>query len=66
MRKPITREEFARHERMIREALRLSSTHDPDIMNRLAILERQVERLGAPQYRVIRNGIYARRVRKSK
>jgi hypothetical protein len=78
--KSITRKEFARHERMIRDALRLASTHDPDIVkwlqtayDQIAILERQVELLGAVPYRVVRSskighqaGIYAQRVRKKK
>jgi hypothetical protein len=76
--KPITRKEFARHERMIREALRLASTHDPDLVreikdharwlvqlgtelgNRLDVVERQLERIGAPQYRVIHKGLRVR------
>jgi len=72
--KSITRKEFARHERMIREALRLSSHHDPDLVrelkdharwlvqlgtelgNRLDVVEHQLQRLGAPQYRTVRKG----------
>jgi hypothetical protein len=32
--------------------------------DRLEVTERQLQRLGAPQYRKIKNGIYAERVRK--
>jgi hypothetical protein len=34
--------------------------------DRLAMLERQTEILGAPQYRKVRRGMYARCVRKTK
>lgn len=37
------------------DAMQLASSHDPDHEKRLAILERQVERLGAPQYRTVRS-----------
>jgi hypothetical protein len=49
---------FAKQSQDIKNALKLASTHDPDIMKwiteleyRLDIAERQLERLGAPQYR---------------
>ena len=38
------------------DAMMLVSTHDPEHEHRLNILERQTERLGAPQYRVVRKG----------
>ena len=59
-------------ERQVRDALDLASSHDPDITDRINMLERQVERLGAPAYRVYRsskgsfnNGIYVERRRKN-
>lgn len=38
------------------DAMQLVSTHDPDLEQRIAVLERQMQRLGAPQYRVVRKG----------
>lgn len=38
------------------DAMQLASTHDPDLETRISILERQVERIGAPKYRVISKG----------
>ena len=38
----VTQKEFGRHERQIKEALRLASTHDPDLLKRIEFLERQV------------------------
>lgn len=35
-------------------AMQLASTHDPDLEQRIGILERQMERLGVPQYRRVR------------
>ena len=80
MRKPITRKEWNKQVQFAKNCMRLASTHDPDIINwlkciydRVAILERQVELLGAKPYRVARTsnvdhqvGIYAERVRKAK
>jgi hypothetical protein len=53
MRKPITRKEFAKVTRRANAALKLASTHDPDLLSRIEVLERQMERIGAPQYRKI-------------
>ena len=36
------------------DAMQLASTHDPDLEERIIILERQVKRLGAPQYRKVK------------
>jgi hypothetical protein len=55
-RKPITRKEYNRLCRQVKDALELASNHDPDHELRLAIIERQLQRLGAPQYRTIRKG----------
>jgi hypothetical protein len=52
--KPITRTEYNKLYQLAKDALRLASTHDPDHELRISILERQVERLGAPIYRVIK------------
>ena len=38
------------------DALMLASTHDPDLEMRIDVLERQMERIGAPQYRLIKKG----------
>ena len=38
------------------DALMLASNHDPDLESRISILERQMQRLGAPQYRTIYAG----------
>lgn len=38
------------------DAMELASTHDPDHERRLEILERQMERIGAPQYRLVKKG----------
>ena len=54
--KPVTRKEFQKLLRIATEALRLASKHDPDLERRISVLERQVERLGAPQYRLVRKG----------
>jgi len=45
------------------DAMILASTHDPDHDIRLSILERQMERFGAPQYRVLRKGKMKKRVK---
>lgn len=47
----VTKREFDRLKRDVRDALYLSSTHDPDHDLRLSIVERRLDRLGAPQYR---------------
>lgn len=52
--KPITRKEFSRLERIAKEALRLASKHDPDLVMRIEVLERQMVRIGAPQYRRVK------------
>ena len=36
---------------IVYDALALASTHDPDHNYRISILERQMYRIGAPQYR---------------
>jgi len=65
MRKPITRAEFNKVARHAKWALTLASNHDPDpdhedqlksLRLRLDIVERQLQRMNAPQYRVIRKG----------
>lgn len=38
------------------DAMMLASSRDPEHEQRLAIIERQLQRLGAPQYRVISKG----------
>jgi hypothetical protein len=45
------------------DAMVLASTHDPEhekdlfeLRSRIEVLERQMERIGAPQYRTIRKG----------
>ena len=38
------------------DAMQLASTHDPDLLLRIEVLERQMQRLGAPQYRAVRKG----------
>lgn len=45
------------------DAMQLASTHDPDhdrclkyLLHRVSILERQMERIGAPQYRTVYKG----------
>lgn len=78
--KPITRKEYNELRRWLKDTSKQASTHDPDIIkwlknavDRINILERQVEVLKAPAYRVVRSsnighqvGIYAQRVRKVK
>jgi hypothetical protein len=61
--KPIGTMQFKKLEKVAREALRLASSHDPDqahelksLRLRLEIVERQLVRMQAPQYRVIRKG----------
>lgn len=63
MTKPITRAEFNVWKKTAFAALELAMKHDPDhaeqlrdLELRVGILERQMERLGAPQYRVISKG----------
>jgi len=90
--KPPTRAEFKKVQQQVKDALKLASTHDPDLVkwlkridkdvdllvkyvrkanemfgvditlaaqtdHRLAVLERQMERVGAPQYRVVKKGL---------
>ena len=43
------------------DAMQLASTHDPDLQARIAILERQTEILGAPQFRTVYKGKPAKR-----
>lgn len=76
--KPITRKEYNDLRRWLKDTSKQASTHDPDIVrwlkglyDRVAILERQVELLGAKPYRVARSsnidhqaGIYVERVKK--
>lgn len=38
------------------DAMHMASTHDPDLLSRIEVLERQMERLGAPQYRILKKG----------
>ena len=45
------------------DAIMLASSHDPEHEDRLDVIERQLERIGAPQYRRVRKGIYAEIVR---
>jgi len=52
------------------DAMMIASTHDPvhakelkSITDRLDVIERQLQRIGAPQYRKVRNGVYAEIVR---
>lgn len=73
--KPPTRAEFKKVQQQVKDALKLASTHDPDLVkslqqhrkyidtlwkwnvnidDRLAIAERQLGRLGAPQYRNVK------------
>jgi len=54
MRKPITRKEWNKLVKQVKEALRLASVHDPEHETRLGVIERQMERIGAPQYRRVR------------
>lgn len=49
--------------RCVWDALMLASSHDPDhakelrdLRIRIEVLERQMERIGAPQYRLVRKG----------
>lgn len=61
--KSVTRAEFNALKTAAYAALELAMKHDPDHAKQLrdlglqvGILERQMERLGAPQYRVISKG----------
>jgi hypothetical protein len=70
MRKPITRKEWNRLWSFVRGIADLAMHHDPEHEDRLNIIERQLEKLNAPQYRTVRSsrgsrrvGIYAQRVR---
>lgn len=50
MQRPVSRKEWNTLVKLVREALRLVSKHDPDHELRLTGLERQMRRLGTPQY----------------
>ncbi|MCU1305189.1 MAG: hypothetical protein JWQ87_5473 [Candidatus Sulfotelmatobacter sp.] len=52
----IKKSDPARVAAMAWDAMGLASTHDPDLLGRIEILERQMERLKAPQYRLVRKG----------
>lgn len=54
--KPVTRAEYNKLVKWLKDVTRLASTHDPDHGHRLDILERQMVRIGAPQYRTFRKG----------
>jgi hypothetical protein len=61
--KPIGTMQFKKVERTARQALLLASNHDPDheqqlksLRLRLDIVERQLQRMCAPQYRVVLKG----------
>ena len=61
--KPVGTMQFKKLEKVAKEALRLASSHDPDhahdlksLRLRLDIVERQLQRMNAPQFRVIRKG----------
>ncbi len=63
MTKPITRAEFNALKMMASAALQLALKHDPahakqlrDLECSVGILERQMEHLAAPQYRIISKG----------
>jgi hypothetical protein len=58
--------QFKKLEKIAKEALRLASSHDPDhaqdlksLRLRLDIVDRQLQRMCAPQYRVVRKGAAA-------
>lgn len=36
------------------DAMQLASSHDPDLLLRIEVLEHQMKRLGAPQYRRVK------------
>jgi hypothetical protein len=61
--KLVTKKEYNELQKTANEALRLAITHDPDhgkmlrdLTIRVETIERQMERLGAPQYRVVSKG----------
>jgi len=54
--KTVTRTEYHKLVKKVAAALALASVHDPEHENRLSVLERQMERIGAPQYRIVRKG----------
>ena len=64
MKRAITRKEFNELTKIAKDALSLASRHDPDHEHRLEIIERQLERLYAPQYRELSKGVRAERKRK--
>lgn len=79
MKKLTPRAEFVKHACLKRvrqrawDAMEMASTHDPDhakelveLRSRVEVLERQMERIGAPRYRTIckgRTNIHVQRVR---
>lgn len=52
----ISRTEFNKLRQQVRDALDQASSHDPEHHERLVVLERQMQRLGAPEYRRVRKG----------
>jgi len=56
MRRPIKRAEWNKLVRYSKDCMRLASTHDPDLLKRIEVLERQMQRIGAPQYRLVSKG----------
>jgi len=54
--KKVPWERFLKVERQAKGALWLASEHDPDLEKRIVILERQMQRLGAPRYREVKKG----------
>lgn len=52
--KTVDFQRFLDAEKNAKEALRLASKHDPDLELRISVLERQMKRLGAPQYRKVK------------
>ena len=79
MKKLTPRAEFVKHASLARvrrrawDAMAMASSHDPDhakelleLRSRIEVLEREMERIGAPLYRTIRKGktnIHVQRVR---
>jgi hypothetical protein len=51
MTKPITRAEYNKLARQLRDVMKLASTHDPEHEQRLDVVERRLDRIGAPKYR---------------
>jgi hypothetical protein len=61
MRKPITRKEWNHLWSFVRGVADLAMHHDPEHELRLGVIERQLEKLGAPQYRTLYKGKRASR-----